>query len=137
MPQFVLNPKVTNNIAENLQGFNEAYRGYIEAIYFTGTGDNEQPAAGIEMATQSQFDCMQQVAEFITQVEKAGLLWDYLDQPNASWHQLGVDFWFTRCGHGCGFWDRGMGELGDKLTDIAHYCGAVDIYEGDDGLLYV
>ena len=88
MPQFVLSPKVTNNIADNLQGFNEAYRGYI-------------------------------------------------DQPTASWNQLGVDYWFTRCGHGCGFWDRGMGELGDRLTDLAKFCGSADTYEGEDGLLYV
>jgi hypothetical protein len=31
----------------------------------------------------------------------------------------GRDFWFTRCGHGVGFWDRGLGDLGDKLTEIA------------------
>jgi hypothetical protein len=137
MPQFVLNSKVTNNIADNLQGFNEAYRGYIEAIYFTDTGDSEQPAADIEMAVESQLKCLQDVAEFIGQVEQAGLLSEYLDQPTASWNQLGVDYWFTRQGHGCGFWDRDMGELGDRLTDLAKFCGSADTYEGDDGLLYV
>jgi hypothetical protein len=30
--------------------------------------------------------------------------------------QAGHDFWLTRNGHGCGFWDRGLGDVGDKLT---------------------
>src|ERR1700722_11654535 len=27
----------------------------------------------------------------------------------------GHDFWLSRNGHGSGFWDRGLGELGDRL----------------------
>lgn len=39
----------------------------------------------------------------------------------------GRDFWFTRCGHGVGFWDRDLpGDLGDKLTAIAEEFGNVD-----------
>lgn len=39
----------------------------------------------------------------------------------------GRDFWFTRCGHGVGYWDRDLpGELGDKLSDIARTYGNVD-----------
>ena len=30
--------------------------------------------------------------------------------------QIGHDFWLTRNGHGAGFWDRGLGETGKKLT---------------------
>ena len=29
----------------------------------------------------------------------------------------GHDFAFTRNGHGAGFWDRGLGEMGDMLTE--------------------
>jgi hypothetical protein len=32
----------------------------------------------------------------------------------------GRDFWYTRNGHGCGFWDRDLGEIGDRLTEA---CG--------------
>lgn len=31
----------------------------------------------------------------------------------------GHDFWLTRGGHGAGFWDRGLGELGDRLAKAA------------------
>jgi hypothetical protein len=49
---------------------------------------------------------------------------------------IGHDFWLTRCGHGAGFWDRGLGEQGDRLTDITKTYGGRDLYLGDDGLVY-
>ena len=49
---------------------------------------------------------------------------------------LGHDYVLTCNGHGAGFWDRGLGELGDRLTDAAHAEGEFDLYVGDDGELY-
>jgi hypothetical protein len=43
----------------------------------------------------------------------------------------GRDFWFTRCGHGVGFWDRDLGDVGDKLTEIAETFGNRDASFGD------
>jgi hypothetical protein len=48
----------------------------------------------------------------------------------------GHDFWLTRNGHGAGFWDRGMGALGDRLSKAAKVYSRVDLYPGDDGLIY-
>lgn len=48
----------------------------------------------------------------------------------------GHDFWLTRNHHGAGFWDRGLGDLGDRLTKLAHTYGEADPYIGDDGLIY-
>lgn len=48
----------------------------------------------------------------------------------------GHDFWLTRNGHGAGFWDRGIGETGDKLAEAARIYGEVDLYIGDDGKIY-
>lgn len=39
--------------------------------------------------------------------------------------QAGHDFWLTRNHHGAGFWDRGLGERGDRLTAAAHVYGEV------------
>lgn len=50
--------------------------------------------------------------------------------------QVAHDFWLTRCGHGAGFWDRGLGELGDWLTQQAKPYGEAALYVGDDGLLH-
>ena len=46
------------------------------------------------------------------------------------------DFALTRNHHGAGFWDRGVGKVGDVLTEAAHTYGGFDPYLGDDGLVY-
>jgi hypothetical protein len=51
--------------------------------------------------------------------------WDY-DAKAA-----GRDFWYTRNGHGVGFWDRDLGDIGDKLSDIARKFGEVNASFGD------
>jgi hypothetical protein len=48
----------------------------------------------------------------------------------------GHDFWLTRAHYGVGFWDRGMGDLGRQLTELAQMFPEVDLYVGDDGKLY-
>src|SRR3954469_21534650 len=37
--------------------------------------------------------------------------------------QAGHDFWLTRNRHGAGFWDHGLGDVGERLTDAAHAFG--------------
>ena len=56
---------------------------------------------------------------------------------NLSPCQCGHDFWLTRNHHGAGFWDRGLGEVGDKLTDACKTIGECDLYVGDDGKLHL
>lgn len=58
---------------------------------------------------------------------------DYARNPG----QIGHDFWLTRNGHGAGFWDRGLGDVGDQLSEAARAHGAMDAYLGDDGDLYL
>ncbi len=51
--------------------------------------------------------------------------------------QVAHDFWLTRCGHGAGFWDGDYEEaLGERLTKACKGFGNVDLYIGDDGLIY-
>ena len=59
-----------------------------------------------------------------------------VSSPAYTWEQAGHDFWLTRCGHGAGFWDRGLGDVGDRLSEAASLCGNIDPYIGDDGLVY-
>jgi hypothetical protein len=51
--------------------------------------------------------------------------------------QAGHDFLLTRNGHGAGFWDRGNGDLGDRLADAARVYGTQGAYVGDDELIHV
>ncbi len=47
--------------------------------------------------------------------------------------RAGHDFWLTRNRHGSGFWDRNLGDLGDRLTDAAHAYSEYTLNVGDDG----
>lgn len=47
--------------------------------------------------------------------------------------QIGHDFWLTRNGHGAGFWDRGLGELGDFLTKMSKPFGEAHLYVNNNG----
>jgi hypothetical protein len=47
------------------------------------------------------------------------------------------DFWLTRNHEGAGFWDRGLGSLGDDLTNGADAYGECWLVVGDDGKLYI
>jgi hypothetical protein len=49
--------------------------------------------------------------------------------------QLEHDFILTVNGHGAGFWD-GDWKSGDKLTDLCRQFREIEIYLGDDNLLY-
>ena len=46
-------------------------------------------------------------------------------------YQAGMDYWLTRIGDGAGFRDRGLGLVGDLLTDAANASGEVDVFFGD------
>lgn len=46
---------------------------------------------------------------------------------------IGQDIALTRNHHGAGFWDRGLGAVGTRLTDAAHNLGAFDLYPLADG----
>jgi hypothetical protein len=46
---------------------------------------------------------------------------------------LGEDFALTRNRHGTGYWDRGLGEHGLALTDLAHTYGDSAVYVDADG----
>lgn len=50
----------------------------------------------------------------------------------------GHDFWLTRNGHGCGFWEKSdwEEEAGKALTEAANKFGECNIVIGDDGKLY-
>ena len=46
--------------------------------------------------------------------------------------QAGHDFTLTRNGHGAGFWDRGLGAVGERLTENAKSFGStyIDVFSG-------
>ena len=53
---------------------------------------------------------------------------DLLEESGLCEEQIGHDFWLTRNGHGAGFWDRGLGEIGEEITKNVKPFGGVDLY---------
>jgi hypothetical protein len=51
--------------------------------------------------------------------------------------RAGNDFWLTHNGHGAGFWDGDLpDEIGDALTKASEKYREIDLYVGDDGMIY-
>lgn len=138
MPEFILD----HGSAEAAKQFSELdafTQGYIEAMFFTntGTGDDEEleHATVADLAPETWAKINADCIAFNLQAD-AWLRFAY-GKPNYGAAQAGRDFWFTRCGHGVGFWDRGLGGIGEELSDIARKFGNRDMYRGDDGKVYV
>lgn len=107
---------------------------YKETALWAST--NEQGEAlddGEEELAQETLDAfLADCGAFLGEIDGLGLAW----RDEMEWARLGHDFWLTRNGHGVGFWDRGLGELGDALSEAAKRQGSCDLYVGDDGLIY-
>ena len=79
-----------------------------------------------ELSKAASEKCATDCREFI-----AGNLqeWqEYLVCDGTAWSQAGQDFWLTRNGHGVGFWDRGLNDLGERLSKAAKVYGPCDPY---------
>jgi hypothetical protein len=169
MPEFIL----SHGSAEAEQAFNglDAFtRGYIEAAFFTETGNLEN--GDLEQADTSEI-APSALAAIIADcsawhAKAAKLLALAYDCDDYEAEQAGRDYWFMRNGHGVGFWDRRqlekplyhdsdgfflgpeddetaerlgtgrkwLGSLGEALSKLAWKAGGVDMYRGDDGLIY-
>jgi hypothetical protein len=80
---------------------------YIEAIYFTETGDGDQPSADATLTPlsrmQAYIDCRQFYQAVTRQIPEHQPV-DDVDSLN--WCSIGHDLWLTRNGHGVSFLDR-------------------------------
>lgn len=85
-----------------------------------------------DFAPETRTQAREDVSDFVGLLQREGVNWQDAMSPE----QLGHDFWLTRNRHGAGFWDRGLGDLGETLTKWADTYSAVDMYVGDDGQVH-
>jgi len=105
-------------------------KNYIEAAIWTEEENNNLEGATMEYVhDDSIIDSWQDVKKFILM---AGSLLDGMDSE-----QIGHDLWLTRNGHGTGFWDRGLGEVGEALTKLASSMGGKNLFWGEDGKIHI
>lgn len=116
---------------------NRFVEGYIEAMFFTDAGPDDEIPASAELSDDAQRRVMVDCANF--QVKAAELLTQATTNYPYDLTQAGRDFWLTRNGHGVGFWDRDelTENLQTGLTQAAEAFGQCDMYLGDDGLVHL
>lgn len=114
----------------------KAQRAYVEAALWSSLGDDGEPLDAAYDADDISPDARESMDSDV--YDFLNLCWrEGLDLSPIEPEQIGHDFWLTRNHHGAGFWDRGLGELGERLTALAHSYGDSDLYVGDDGRIYV
>ena len=102
-------------------------RAYIGAALWSTTDDDGEPL-------DSNYDASDIAPETLAANERSYT--GQYDRPSYEESRAGHDFWLTRNRHGAGFWDRGLGAIGDKIADVARSWGGVDLYVGGDGRIY-
>lgn len=117
---------------------NEFLRGYIDTALFTtdpnppggcdyvasGRAEELWPSLPDWFIDKAKADCARFTTLHADLLAKAG-----------SDEQNGADFWYTRNGHGVGFWDRDYDEeIGDALSSASEAFGEVYLMPEDFGL---
>jgi hypothetical protein len=110
--------------------------GYVEGILFAcviGPDGRDAPDADpSELSAQTVSAIEADARDFLDSVT-----FELIDRaididPSYNYRAAGIDFAFTRNRHGAGFWDRGFGAIGRKLTDYAHPYGDALLYADTD-----
>lgn len=79
-------------------------------------------------------DCMHFMDDNMSDLVFAGTLYAK-SQRGTQWSGpslAGHDFWLTRNHHGAGYFDRGLGAVGDRLTEACKAYRELDLYVTDD-----
>lgn len=111
-----------------------AIMNYQQAAEDTSTDDagDTYSGRGLPWSQEAQLQAQNEVIEFIT---SNGDDCREFAESHAGWPQVGIDFWLTRNRHGAGFWDRGVGAVGQRLTDAAHPWGELHVWLNEQGEL--
>ena len=106
---------------------------YIVALLWAETDDNGNPLDGKYSREDISSEAMASIIEDCQKFVKTNA--ELLKDINPE--QAGHDFWLTRAGHGAGFWDRGLGKVGDDLTTACKAFDDASPLVGDDGKIYL
>lgn len=110
----------------------EMVNGYVECALWSSTDDD-----GTSLdENYSEDDVSEEAMRSIREDVEAFARDNATDLAGMDSGQAGHDFWLTRNHHGAGYWDRGLGEKGDRLTKASHAYGGSDLYVGDSGKLH-
>jgi hypothetical protein len=163
VPQFILD--TSRQVHEHLPGngvlewssLDAFTQGYIEALFFTETEpgttretwDRETQSSlpgdvgFADLAPEALGRIVADCAAFLRAPNRLliGLCVDFSAEHwiDDVWTRAGRDYWYTRNGHGVGFWEdnRWPEAQGIGLDAAAKAAGGMDAYLGDDGKVHV
>jgi len=130
-------PLGTTAAEHDFNALDDFTRGYIEALFFTNSGNNEDElndACFSDFADETLVAIMKDCDAF--QAINRALLISAVNSFGYGIRCAGNDYWYTRNGHGTGFWDRDLESIGDALTAACEN-RETDAYVGDDGKIYL
>jgi hypothetical protein len=113
------------------------FESYVETALWSSDLDDFSIS---DLSDQAKSRMMDVLTDFFKIAEKplSGLLEGECEDYEYCSTQISPDLWLTQNHHGSGFWDGDYPKpYGNILTDLAHSMGEMELYQGDDGLLYV
>jgi len=120
--------------ASNTRLFIDAY---VEAMCWANVSNNEDDSNPANLSTVARRHLEHDAREFV-QANYALIERAVTENYNRyGWDSAGHDYALTRNGHGAGFWDSGLGAVGDELTDMAQAYGESWLYVNDSGCAVV
>lgn len=127
---------------EGLRGFRGFVLAYITAALWSSTDDDGEP---LDSNFSTEDIAPASIGRIVTECrafyDAHCETFGECHRTNGEWtdsEQAGHDFWLTRVGHGCGFWERSdwPAAIGDRLTAASERAGERNIIAGDDGQLH-
>ena len=108
---------------------------YLECALWSSVDDSDEPLDSEYSITDFDSESLEKLKTHALKFFDENI--DLINSAeNYSYESAGHDLWLTENGHGAGFWDRGLYDIGDELTKKAGDY-VTDIYVGNDGLLYI
>lgn len=131
----------------NEKTIDEALAHYVEAALFSANDESDErggvPLDSNYTADDIDPDTLAAMRDDVAQFLREN--WDDIQtwpgngpEGTTATQQAGHDLWFTRNGHGVGFWEPEWPKpAGDRLDAAAKQLGECWLYVGDDGRIHL
>jgi hypothetical protein len=112
--------------------------GYVEGIAWACVAFEDDELDGgledVELPSDVEETLRQDARDFLSDEHVVRLVRAAVRRrPAYSFESAGIDYALTRNGHGAGYWDRGLGIVGEALTQMARPYGSRYLMVSLDG----
>ena len=106
------------------------YDSYLTCAVWSSTGFEGEPLDLYQFSDEAEKSMKADLDKFCEEMTPE--LEEAYNEAGGTPEQFAHDFWLTRNGHGAGFWDRGLGEIGDKLAKMTKVHGSCILYLNEE-----